>query len=198
MDKDGTINERRLASIGRPCIHNRVAILDDEGREVDRGTPGEICIRGDLVTRGYYQNPEATAEVRAFGWHHTGDVGVMDIEGFITIVDRKKDMIITGGFNVFPNEVEQVLTAHPAVQDCAVIGVPDEKWGEAVKAVIQLKPGSSCEEAVLIELCKQELGSVKAPKSIEFIDDLPRSPAGKVLKTDLRKSYWKDQARAVN
>ena len=136
--------------------------------------------------------------MRTFGWHHTGDIGVMDEEGFITIVDRKKDMIITGGFNVFPNEVEQVLSAHPAVQDCAVIGVPDEKWGEAVKAVIQLKPGSECEANTLIELCKQELGSVKAPKSVDFIPDLPRSAAGKVLKTDLRKAYWDGQGRAVN
>ena len=198
MDKDGNINERRLASIGRPCVNNRVAILDEEGAEVERGTSGEICIQGELVTRGYYNNPEATAEVRTFGWHHTGDIGVMDDEGFITIVDRKKDMIISGGFNVFPNEVEQVLSAHPAVQDCAVIGVPDEKWGEAVKAVIQLKPASECTEDALIELCKQELGSVKAPKSVDFIDDLPRSPAGKVLKTDLRKAYWDGQARAVN
>lgn len=198
IDKDGNINERRLASIGRPCVNNIVAILDDDGNEMDVGVAGEICIRGELVTPGYYKNPEATAEVRTFGWHHTGDVGVMDDEGFITIVDRKKDMIITGGFNVFPNEVEQVLSAHPAVQDCAVIGVPDEKWGEAVKAIIQLKPGNSCKEAALIELCKQALGSVKAPKSVDFIDDLPRSPAGKVLKTDLRKNYWTDQARAVN
>ena len=198
MDDEGNINERRLASIGRPCINNRVAILDDEGNELAPDTAGEICIRGDLVTRGYYKNPEATAEVRTFGWHHTGDVGVMDDEGFITIVDRKKDLIITGGFNVFPNEVEQVLSGHPAVQDCAVIGVPDDKWGEAVKAVIQLKPGGSCDEMALIELCKRELGSVKAPKTIDFIDDLPRSPAGKVLKTDLRKNYWVDQGRAVN
>jgi len=198
MDRDGTINERRLASIGRPCVNNLVAILDDDGNETDTGVAGEICIQGELVTPGYYKNPEATAEVRTFGWHHTGDIGVMDEEGFITIVDRKKDMIITGGFNVFPNEVEQVLSAHPAVQDCAVIGVPDEKWGEAVKAVIQLKPGSECDEQALIELCKQELGSVKTPKSVDFIDDLPRSPAGKVLKTDLRKAYWDGQGRAVN
>ena len=198
MDKDGTINERRLASIGRPCVNNVVAILDEEGAELGCGEAGEICIRGELVTPGYYKNPEATAEVRQHGWHHTGDIGVMDEEGFVTIVDRKKDMIITGGFNVFPNEVEQVLSTHPAVQDCAVIGVPDEKWGEAVKAVIQLKPDNTCSEAALIELCKKELGSVKAPKSVDFIDDLPRSPAGKVLKVDLRKGYWEGQARAVN
>lgn len=198
LDEDGTINERRLASIGRPCVNNLVAILDEEGRELDRGEAGEICIRGELVTPGYYNNPEATAEVRQFGWHHTGDIGVMDDEGFITIVDRKKDMIITGGFNVFPNEVEQVLNSHPAVQDCAVVGVPDDKWGEAVKAVVQLKSGKVCDEAGLIELCKKRLGSVKAPKSVDFVDDLPRSPAGKVLKVDLRKVYWGGRARAVN
>ena len=198
LDKDGNINERRLASIGRPCVNNTVAILDDEGNEVARGESGEICIVGELVTPGYYKNPEATAEARQFGWHHTGDIGVMDDEGFITIVDRKKDMIISGGFNVFPNEVEQVLTGHPAVQDCAVIGVPDEKWGEAVKAVVQLKPGAECADDSLIELCKEQLGSVKAPKSVDFIDDLPRSAAGKVLKTELRKPYWEGQGRAVN
>jgi acyl-CoA synthetase (AMP-forming)/AMP-acid ligase II len=198
MDQDGTINERRLASIGRPCVNNKVAILDEEGRELGNGEAGEICIQGQLVTAGYYKNPEATAEVRQFGWHHTGDIGVMDDEGFITIVDRKKDMIITGGFNVFPNEVEQVLNGHAAVQECAVVGVPDDKWGEAVKAVVQLKQGGVCEESTLIELCKQQLGSVKAPKSVDFVDDLPRSPAGKVLKVDLRKAYWGGQSRAVN
>ena len=198
MNADGSINERRLASIGRPCVNNRVAILDDDGNELARGAAGEICVRGELVTPGYYKNPEATAEVRKFGWHHTGDVGVMDDEGFVTIVDRKKDMIITGGFNVFPNEVEQVLSGHAAVQDCAVIGIPDEKWGEAVKAVIQLKQGQQCSGDELISLCKRELGGVKAPKTVDFIDELPRSPAGKVLKTDLRKQYWQGQQRAVN
>lgn len=198
LDKDGNINERRLASIGRPCVNNRVAILDDEGGELKRGQAGEICIQGGLVSPGYYKNSEATAEVRQFGWHHTGDVGVMDDEGFITIVDRKKDMIISGGFNIFPNEVEQVLNSHPAVQDCAVIGVPDEKWGEAVNAIIQLKASHQCSDEELIALCKRELGGVKAPKTVDFIDDLPRSPAGKVLKTELRKKHWEGRGRAVN
>jgi acyl-CoA synthetase (AMP-forming)/AMP-acid ligase II len=197
LDENGVIDERRLGSSGRPGVHNVVAILDDEGNEVDRGTPGEICVRGELVTPGYYKNPEATAEVRQFGWHHTGDVGVMDDEGFITIVDRKKDMIITGGFNVYPNEIEQVLTTHPSVQDCAVIGAPDEKWGEAVKGVIQLKPEARCSGQELIDLCKEKLGSVKAPKSIDFIEELPRSSAGKVLKAELRKAYWRGRDRAV-
>ena len=122
----------------------------------------------------------------------------MSPDGYITIVDRKKDMIITGGFNVFPNEIEQVLSTHPAVQECAVIGVPDEKWGEAVKAVAQLKPGQSCTEAELLALAKSQLGSVKTPKSVDFVAQLPRSPVGKVLKAEIRKQYWDGQARAVN
>jgi acyl-CoA synthetase (AMP-forming)/AMP-acid ligase II len=198
LDKDGEIDEARLHSIGRPCVFNTVAILNDDGDEQPSGVAGEICLKGELVSPGYYKNPEATAEVREFGWHHTGDIGVMDGDGYITIVDRKKDMIITGGFNVFPNEIEQVVSAHPAVQECAVVGVPDEKWGEAVKAVVQLKPAETCTEEELMALVKSELGSVKTPKSVDFIEQLPRSPVGKVLKVELRKTYWGGQTRAVN
>jgi acyl-CoA synthetase (AMP-forming)/AMP-acid ligase II len=198
LDKDGKIIESRLGSIGRPAAFNIVAILDDDGNEVPRGEKGEICLKGDLVTPGYYQNPEATAEVRTFGWHHTGDVGIQDQDGFIKIVDRKKDMIITGGFNVFPNEIEQVLSSHPAVQECAIIGIPDDKWGEAVKAVVQLKPWTEATEEELLALVKSKMGSVKTPKSIDFVDSLPRSPAGKVLKTEIRKKFWADKDRAVN
>ncbi len=198
LGADGAIDERRLQSIGRPCVHNQVAILDDDGRELPRGERGEICVRGDLVTPGYYQDDEATAKVRSFGWHHTGDVGVMADDGYVRIVDRKKDMIITGGFNVFPNEIEQVLSGHPAVQDCSVIGVPDDKWGEAVKAVVQPKPGAAVVADELIALVRDRLGGVKTPKSIDFVDELPRSPAGKVLKTELRARYWQGRTRAVN
>ena len=198
MTQEGAINEARLHSIGRPCVFNKVAILDDDGNEVTRGEPGEICVRGELVSPGYYKNPEATTEVKKFGWHHTGDVGIMSADGYITIVDRKKDMIISGGFNVFPNEIEQVIATHPAVQECAIIGVPDEKWGEAVKAVIQLNPGQHCSPDILCALVKGKLGSVKTPKSIDFVDELPRSPVGKVLKTEIRRQYWQGQARAVN
>lgn len=190
LDGDGKIIESRLASVGRPGIFNRVSIMDEQGNEQTRGNAGEICVRGSLVTPGYYKNLAATAEVREFGWHHTGDIGVMDEEGFVHIVDRKKDMIITGGFNVFPNEVEQILSQHPAVQDCAVFGVPDEKWGEAVKGVVQLKRDAEVTPQELIALVKEKLGSVKSPKSIDFMNQLPRSPVGKVLKTELRKPYW--------
>ncbi|MGI9238799.1 MAG: class I adenylate-forming enzyme family protein [Woeseiaceae bacterium] len=198
LDADGNINDQRLKGIGRPGAFNQVAILDDDGKEVPRGEAGEICLRGRLVTLGYYKNSEATAEVREFGWHHTGDVGVMDDDGYITIVDRKKDMIITGGFNVYPNEVEQVLSEHPAVQEAAVIGIPDDKWGEAVKAIVQLKPGQEATDSELIAMVKEKLGGVKAPKTVDIMDDLPRSAVGKVLKTELRKPYWEGADRNVS
>ena len=187
----------RLASCGKPTPLMRVEVMDDDGRLLPRGQRGELVVRGGLVMKGYYKNPQATAEVSALGWHHTGDIGVIDEDGFVYIVDRKKDMIISGGFNVFPSEIEQVLWGHPAVQDCAVIGVPDDKWGEAVKAVVELKPGAEVAAADLIALARQKLGGVKAPKSIDFVDSLPRSPVGKVLKKDLRAAYWAGRERKI-
>ena len=198
IDSDGNVDVQRLGSAGRPCVLNRVGIMDDDGNLLPNGTAGEIVVKGDLVTPGYYENPEETAKVRTFGWHHTGDVGVMADDGFVTIVDRKKDMIISGGFNIFPNEIEQVLAGHLAVQDCAVIGVPDEKWGEAVKAIVQLKPQAEVSGEELKALVKERLGSVKSPKSVDLVSELPRSPAGKVLKVELRKKYWGDKKRGVN
>jgi len=147
--------------------------------------------------KGYYKNPQATAEVSTFGWHHTTDMGIRDENGYITIVDRKKDMIITGGFNVFPGKIENVLFTHPAVRNCVVIGVPDPKWSEAVKAVIELKSGQNVEPSELIALCKEKLGSVKTPKSVDFWEELPLSPVGKVLKRRVRDKYWEGQTRAV-
>jgi fatty-acyl-CoA synthase len=138
---DGSVATERLSSAGRPTSLVTVAILDGEGRPVAAGERGEIVVRSSLVMAGYYKNPEATAEASAHGWHHTGDIGFLDDEGFLHIVDRAKDMIISGGFNVFSAEVEQALMAHPDVQDCAVVGLPDEKWGERVVAVIQPAPG---------------------------------------------------------
>ena len=198
MNTDGSINEDRLKTVGRPCVLNQVAIMDDDNKALPSGLSGEICIKGDLVNPGYYKNEAATKETIIDGWLHTGDVGVMDKDGYIQIVDRKKDMIITGGFNVFPNEIEQVINAQSAVQDCAVVGIPDEKWGEAVKAVVLLKSGESISEQELQAIIKEEIGSVKTPKSIDFVDELPRSPAGKVLKTDIRKKYWNNEGRMVN
>ena len=187
----------RLASCGRISPLMRLEVMGDDGRILPRGERGEIVLRGGLVMAGYYKNPQATEEASAFGWHHTGDIGVIDEDGFVYVVDRKKDMIISGGFNVFPSEVEQVLWSHPAVQDCAVIGVPDEKWGEAVKAVVELKPGAKASAEELIQLAKDKLGGVKAPKSVDFIAALPRSPVGKVLKKDLREPYWAGRERKI-
>jgi len=183
--------------VGRPNPLVRVEIQDDANLPVGSGETGEICVRGDLVMKGYYKNPGKTAETIQDGWLHTGDVGHVDAEGYLHITDRKKDMIISGGFNVYPSEVEQVIWAHPAVQDCAVIGVPDDKWGEAVKAVVELKPGATVDPEALIALCKEKLGGVKAPKSVDVVAALPRSPVGKVLKKDLREQYWRDRGRKI-
>ena len=195
---DGRIaSDERLSSVGRPNPLIHCEILDDDQRILPQGQSGEICVRGDLVMKGYYQAPDKTAETIIDGWLHTGDVGHIDAEGYLHITDRKKDMIISGGFNVYPSEVEQVLWGHPAVQDCAVIGVPDAQWGEAVKAVVELSAGQSVSAEELIELCKHKLGSVKAPKTIDFIASLPRSPVGKVLKKDLRTQYWQNAERKI-
>jgi acyl-CoA synthetase (AMP-forming)/AMP-acid ligase II len=188
----------RLASCGQPALLTPVEIMDDDGAIVPVGDRGEIVVRGALVMPGYYHNAAATAEVTtADGWHRTGDIGLRDADGFVYIVDRKKDMIISGGFNIYPSEIEQVIWGHPAVQDCAVIGVPDDKWGEAVKAIIELKPGATADAAAIIALCKTELGSVKAPKTVEFWDALPRSAVGKVRKKDMRDRFWQGRDRTI-
>jgi acyl-CoA synthetase (AMP-forming)/AMP-acid ligase II len=165
----------------------QVAIMDTEtGTLLPTGERGEIVVKSSLVMAGYYKNPKATEEASRFGWHHTGDVGYLDDEGYLFIVDRLKDMIITGGFNVYSAEVEQALMQHPGVRDCAVIGLPDEKWGERVEAVVELKPGETVEAPELIAFVKERIGSVKAPKRITLSPELPRSRVGKVLKADVR------------
>ncbi|MGU3432493.1 acyl-CoA synthetase [Actinomycetes bacterium M1A6_2h] len=183
---DGTIDHARLSSAGTPSPLVTVAVLDDAGAPVPTGDRGEVCVRGPLVMAGYYNNPKATAEASAHGWHHTGDIGYLDDEGFLYIVDRAKDMIITGGFNVYSAEVEQALMAHDAVRDCAVIGLPDDKWGERVTAIVLLHDGADVDTDELVRSVKDRVGSVKAPKQIEVWPDLPRSTVGKILKTDIR------------
>lgn len=183
---DGSIAEKRLSSAGRPGPLVQVAIMDADGRLLPTGQRGEIVLRGSLVMEGYYKNPEATAEASAHGWHHTGDIGYLDDENFLYIVDRAKDMIITGGFNVYSVEVEQALQAHETVQDCAVVGLPDEKWGERIVAVLQPRAGRKIDAEAVAAFVKQRIGSVKTPKQIEVWDDLPRSKVGKVLKSDIR------------
>ena len=187
----------RLASCGRPGLLSEVAILNDEGEMLPNNETGEIAVKGDLVMQGYYKNPEATSNARHGNWHRTGDVGHRDEDGFFYITDRRHDMIISGGFNIYPSEPEQILWSHQAVQDCAVIGVPDEKWGEAVAAVVQLKQGEAVREEELIALCKDKLGSIKSPKQIHFWDELPRSAVGKVLKREIRDHFWKDKQRKI-
>lgn len=187
----------RLASCGRPSQVANVAIMGDDGQFKPNGERGEIVVRSSLRMKGYHNAPEQTAAVQLEGdWLATGDVGYLDDDGYLYIVDRKRDLIISGGFNVFPSEVEQVIWSHPAVNDCAVIGLPDEKWGERVTAVVELKDGAQVNAAELIDVCRQRLGAVKAPKEIIF-RQLPRSAVGKVLKRDLRDEYWADQERRV-
>lgn len=188
----------RLKSCGKPCSLTRMALMDEDGKLLPAGERGEVVVRGNLVAPCYYRNPEGTAEAHAGGWHHTGDVAWQDEEGYVYIVDRRKDMIISGGFNVFSAEVEAAVNGHPAVENCAVIGVPDERWGEKVTAVVLLRPGQQATEEDIIAFAKARLGSVKAPKAVEFWPELPRSPVGKVLKTEIRRRFWGDRERAVN
>jgi acyl-CoA synthetase (AMP-forming)/AMP-acid ligase II len=187
-----------LASCGRATALARVEIMDDQGRLLGPGEVGEIVSQSFLNAPGYYRKPEATAEIRKFGWHHTGDVGYRDERGYFYIVDRMKDMIITGGFNVFSAEVEQAVLSVPAIQDCAVIGVPDDKWGEAVTAVVEARPGAHVAAEEVIAACKARLGSVKAPKRVELWGSLPRTPNGKVDKKAIRERYWAGRPRRVH
>jgi fatty-acyl-CoA synthase len=179
----------------RPTPLVNVAIMDKEGKLLPAGEPGEIVIRSSLVMASYYKNPSASAEAARHGWHHTGDIGYLDADNYLFIVDRAKDVIITGGFNVYSAEVEQAVMKHPAVQDCAVIGLPDDKWGERVTAVVQLHPGQSVTEADIRAFVKARVGSIKTPKQIEIWPDLPRSKVGKVLKNKVRSQLLPEPDR---
>jgi len=172
--------------------------MNDEGDLLACHECGEIVARGTLVSGGYYKLPEATAEIRRYGWHHTGDVGYMDEEGYVYIVDRKKDMIITGGFNVFSVEVESGIMSLPQVHECAVIGVPHDVWGEAVKAFVVVKAGEQLTEHEVLQHCKAKLGGVKTPKTIEFCSEIPKTAAGKIDRKTLRAPYWERAARQVH
>jgi fatty-acyl-CoA synthase len=186
-----------LVACGFPTANTAVALLDAEGNPVPQGEPGEICVRSPITMAGYWRQPEQTAEAFAGGMLHTGDIATMDPEGRLTIVDRKKDLVVTGGFNVYPREVEDVLASHPAVAMAAVIGVPDPRWGEAVKAVVVLKEGARVEAAELIDLVRERKGSVMAPKLVEFAESLPLTPLGKLDKKALRAKDWTGQGRNV-
>jgi acyl-CoA synthetase (AMP-forming)/AMP-acid ligase II len=183
---DGALATERLGSAGRPAPLVTVAIMDDQGNLLAPGERGEIVVRSSLVMAGYYRDPAASAEAARHGWHHTGDIGYLDHDNYLFIVDRAKDMIITGGFNVYSVEVEQALMQHTAVRDCAVVGLPDDRWGERITAVVQSHPGFFVTEADLRSFVRERLGSVKTPKQIEVWPDLPRSKVGKILKSEVR------------
>jgi len=196
IDHDETRPER-LGSCGRANPMIDVKLFDQEMREVGVGEPGEICVRGSLVMDGYWKRPEATAEAFRGGWLHTGDVAVKDAEGFYYIVDRTKDMIISGGFNIYPREVEDALMSHPSVASAAVIGVPDDKWGEAVKGFVVLKAGASADAAELQAHVKSRRGAPWSPKTIEVVATIPVTGLGKVDRKALRAPYWEGRKRGV-
>ena len=185
-------------SAGRAVLHGEIRILGPDDVEVPRGTVGEICASGGHVMLGYWNRPEETAQALRGGWMHTGDGGYMDDDGYVYIADRIKDMIITGGENVYSVEVENVLAQHPAVATCAVIGVPDETWGERVHAVVVPVAGGALTIEELTAFCRERIAGYKTPRSMEIVEALPLSAAGKVLKRELRKPYWEGQERAVH
>jgi long-chain acyl-CoA synthetase len=188
---------KHLVSCGHARSGIEVRILDESNCERRRGEVGEICVRGPSVMKGYWQRPDATAEVLRDGWLHTGDLGSMDDHGYVYILDRCRDLIISGGENIYPREIEEVLLRHPAVAEACVVGVPDEFWGEAVKGFVVLRPGMAVTAEDLIAFTGQHLAAYKKPKSVEFVAELPKSAYGKVLKRQLRDPYWALQARKV-
>ncbi len=209
-EHDPVNHPQRLASCGTPCVGTQVRLLDEAGQEVNDGEVGEICVRGPLVMQGYWNKPAETAQALRHGWLCTGDMARRDADGYLYIVDRSKDMIISGGFNVFPREVEDVLSQHAAVAAAAVVGVPDAKWGEAVRALVVLRAASSGSggagqpqdpQALAAELMawvRERKGAVYTPKAIDFVESLPVTGLGKLDKKAIRARFWQGQQRAVN
>jgi long-chain acyl-CoA synthetase len=178
--------ERRLGSVGQPIPGVEVQIRDDDERVLPAGEVGEVCVRGPNVMLGYYRMPEETARVLRGGWLHTGDMGRLDADGFLYIVERKKDVIIRGGFNIYPREVEEVLYAHPAVAEAAVVGHRDALMGEEVRAFVVVRPGEQATAEEIIAFCQARLARFKCPRDVRFVDTLPKSPIGKILRKELR------------
>jgi len=189
---------QRMRSCGKPTRVAEIKVLDDEGQEAPLGSVGEIVVRSRQNMKGYWNLPKETAKTMRGDWLYTGDAGYFDADGYLYIYDRVKDMIVSGGENIYPAEVESAIFGHPAVADVAVVGVPDDKWGEAVKAIIVRKPGVEVTADELITYARERIAGYKVPKSVDFIETLPRNPSGKILKRELRKPYWEGRERLVN
>jgi acyl-CoA synthetase (AMP-forming)/AMP-acid ligase II len=188
-----------ISRTGRAFIGVELKVVRPDGSAIaaDNQEVGEIIVKGPIVTPGYWNRPQATAEALKNGWLYTGDLAVIDKEGYVNIVDRAKDMIVTGGENVYSTEVEYVLYEHPEVLECAVIGVPDETWGEAVKAVIVRRPGAKTDEKEIIEFVKKRLARFKAPKTIDFVSEIPKTGSGKLYKKALKDKYWRGKEKRI-
>ena len=200
MQEDHVVDGPRsklLRSAGKELLLTEVRVVDDAGNRVPPGVAGEIVIRGANVMMGYWKKPEQTAAALRDGWLHTGDIGRMDEEGYLYLVDRKADMIVTGGENVYPTEAENVLYKHPRVQECVVVSAPDDNWGERVQAVVVLKPGPPLTEQELIDFCKERLAGYKCPKKIDFWETLPKSVVGKLLRREVKAKYWQGRDRRI-
>ena len=188
----------RLSSAGKPCLNVEVRVVNEEGKDSETGEVGQVIVRGYHMMKGYWNLPEATSETIRNGWVHTGDLGYFDSEGYLFLVDRIRDVIISGAFNIYPKEIENVIVTHPKVKEAVVIGVPDEKWGEAVKAIVVPKEGFSVQADEIIEYCKEHMASFKKPKSVDFIKEMPRNPYGKIQKNTLKELYWVGYNRKIN
>lgn len=186
-----------LESAGKAAICSRVSIMDTENKPVNPGEVGEVCVKGGHVMMGYWKEPALTAEALKGGWYHTGDMGYINDDGYLFLVDRKADMIISGGENVYPKETEDVLATHPAVLECAVVSAPDEKWGEIVQAVVALKPDLSATAEELIAHCKTRLAGYKCPKKVDFWDALPKTIIGKISKKEIKDKFWKGRTKRI-
>jgi long-chain acyl-CoA synthetase len=188
---------QRVGSVGTAVVGLEVRVVNERGDDTAAGQVGEIVARGESIMKGYWRLPEESADRLKDGWLHTGDLGMTDDGGYIYLVDRKHDMIISGGINIYPKEVEEVIYRHPSVFEAAVFGVPDNYWGEAVKAVIALKDGTTATEEEIIKFCGEHLAGYKKPKSVEFWTELPKNPTGKILKRAIREKYWKGTGRTI-